>query len=272
MQIIKVPGINGLGKTKGCEKAGNAILESLKEIYSNESGKPIDVRLLDLEEIHLDNFNLELTNNLIYKNAFEIFGEKPKVVFLGGDHSISYSLTRAFLDFCQSREEIKEPCLIIFDSHADLMPVVDSNFPTHEEWLRGLIEKGFPKENILLVGARNLDIKEIEFISKNRIKTISINNFLEDLNNTCETIMEFSSGKELYVSIDIDIVDPAFAPATGYPEPGGLGSRQFLYLIQRMNKMKNLRAVDIVEINSEKDKEHNMMTTKLGAKILSELI
>ena len=50
MFIVKVPGINGLGKTKGCERAGNAILESLKEIYSNEEGKIIDVKLLDLEE------------------------------------------------------------------------------------------------------------------------------------------------------------------------------------------------------------------------------
>jgi len=274
MFIVKVPGINGLGKTKGCEKAGNAILESLKEIYSNESGKPIDINLLDLEEIHLDNNNLELANQLIYKNAFETFEIRDKIIFLGGDHSVSYSLAKAFLDFCQSGEEIKEPCLIIFDSHPDLMPVSTGceNYPNHEEWLRDLIEKGFPKENILLVGVRNSDAKEIEFISKNRIRTISINSFLEDINNTCETIMEFASGKELYVSIDIDVIDPIFAPATGYLEPGGLTSRQFLYLIQRMNKMKNLRAVDIVEINPEKDKEHNMMTTKLGAKILSELI
>src|SRR3989344_7224064 len=119
MQIIKVPGINGLGKTKGCEKAGNEILASLREIYSNEQGKPIDVKLLDLEEIHLDNSNLELTNALIYENALESF-DKDKVIFLGGDHSISYSVCRAFLDHC--RLQGIEPCLIIFDSHPDLMP------------------------------------------------------------------------------------------------------------------------------------------------------
>ena len=82
--------------------------------------------------------------------------------------------------------------------------------------------------------------------------------------------MEFANGKELYVSVDIDVIDPAFAPATGYPEPGGLSSREFIYLIQRINKMKNLRGIDIVEINPEKDE--NNLTIKLGAKILSELI
>ena len=72
MFIVKVPGINGLGKTKGCERAGNAILDSLKEIYSNEQGIPVDVNLLDLEEIHVNNSDLELANDLIYKNSFKI--------------------------------------------------------------------------------------------------------------------------------------------------------------------------------------------------------
>ena len=100
-----------------------------------------------------------------------------------------------------------------------------------------------------------------------------MNQFISNLHDTCDIIMEFSKNKEAYLSIDIDVIDPAFAPATGYLEPGGLTSRQFIYIIQRINKIKNLRAVDIVEINSEKDKkEFNSMTIKLGAKILSELI
>ena len=84
MFIVKVPGINGLGKTNGCEKAGNAILKSLKEIYSNEQGKSINVNSLDLEEIHLDNKNLELTNKLIYKNSYDSYNLKPKIIFSCG--------------------------------------------------------------------------------------------------------------------------------------------------------------------------------------------
>lgn len=266
MFIVKVPGINGLGKTEGCEKAGNAILESLKEIHSNEQGIPIDINLLDLEEIHLDNSNLELSNELIYKNSLEIFETKPKTIFLGGDHSISYSTTKAFLEYC--KKEKKEPCLIVFDAHADCMTPMKE--PTHEEWLRKLIKDGFPKENILLIGVRNLWKDEITFLKDEKIQQINMNSILEDLDNIADTIMEFTQGKEVYVSIDIDIVDPAFAPATGYPEFGGLTSRQFLYLIQRIKKIKTLRAVDIVEINPEKDEKR--LTVKLGAKILSELI
>ncbi len=266
MFIVKVPGINGLGKTKGCERAGNAIIQKLKEIYSSEEGKIIDTSSLDLEEIHLDNSNIELTNKLIYENALEIFETKPKTIFIGGDHSISYSLTKAFFDFC--KKEKKKPCLIVFDAHPDLMEPMKE--PTHEEWLRAIIEQGFPSENVLLVGLRNSHIDEIDFIKKNKIKTLSINNLTEDLADMCDTIMEFSNGKELYLSIDIDVIDPVFAPSTGYPEIGGLTSRQFLYLIQRIKKIKSLRAIDLVEINEKNDKEG--ITVALGAKIIAELL
>lgn len=287
MFIVKVPGINALGKTDGCEKTGNAILNALKEIYTNESGKEIDVKSLDLgthrntearpnstqielEEIHLDNGNLELTNKLIYKNSFDFFKTKPKTIFLGGDHSISYSTTRAFLDYCQNSGE--EPCLIVFDAHPDLMKPVDGKFPTHEEWLRQLIADGFPTQNLLLVGVRNSCKDELDFLKENPIRIITMNQLSDDLQDTCDIIMEFSNNKELYISLDIDIIDPAFAPATGYQEPGGLTSRQFLYLIQRLNKVQTLRAVDIVEINSEKDKQIKGQTVKLGAKILAEFL
>lgn len=269
MFIVKVPGINGK-KSEGCEKAGNAIIEALNEIYSNEQNVPIDASLLDLEEIHLDNSDLKLSNKLIYENSSEIFETKPQAIFLGGDHSISYSIGKAFLEHCKMSN--KKPCIIVFDSHPDLMNPADKNSPTHEEWLRGLIEKGFPKENVLIVGLRNCHKDEIKFLKENKIKTISINSLTEDLQNMCDTIMEFANGRELYVSIDIDIIDPVFAPATGYPEVGGLTSRQFIYLIQRIKKIKTLRTIDIVEINSEKDKQYGNITIKLGAKVLAELL
>ncbi|MFH1608083.1 MAG: arginase family protein [archaeon] len=281
MFIVKVPGINGLGKTVGCEKAGNAILESLKDIHSNERGVLIDTHLFDLEEIHLDNGNVEESNELIYKNCFEMFETQPKTIFLGGDHSISYSSGKAFLDYC--REEGREPCLIVFDAHADCMTPMrveskDSSHttlmrckePTHEEWLSTLIEEGFPVQNILLIGVRNMWKDEIVFLKEKGIQQISVNSIVDDIDNIADTIMEFANGKETYVSIDIDVIDPAFAPATGYCEPGGLSSRDFIYLIQRINKIKTLRAVDIVEINPEK--EGGEMTFKLGAKILGELV
>lgn len=270
MFVVKVPGTNSEEEgTAGCEIAGNRIIKELKNIHTNESGKIVDSELIDLEEIHLDNSNPDFTNKLIYKNALEIFGTKPKTIFLGGDQSISYSLCRAFLSHC--RNENKNPCLIVFDAHLDCLPIVKA-FPNNRQWLRGVIESGFPAKNIMLVGVRNSEIDELSFAKNKAIKMISIDSITEDLHEACDTIMEFSNGKELYASIDASVLDPAFAPSAGNPEQAGLSSRDFIYMIKRINKIKNLRAFDITEINEKKDKKYDDATIKLGAKILSELI
>ena len=251
MKYVSVPLVNWLNKTKGCEFAPKEISKILEK---------------DFLKVDFDNDELDKATKKIYEFAFEILNKEKKVSFVGGDHSASYPLTRAFFDYCDNSG--KKPCLIIFDAHPDCMEPMDPEFPTHEEWLRGLIDDGFPTKNILLIGARNLDNVEKSFLKEKGIRQIEMKSFLEDLNVTIESIMEFSSGKELYLSIDIDFIDPAFAPGTGCPEAGGLSSKEFLYLCDRMSKMKNLKAIDLVEINPKKDV--GSLTVKLGAKILEK--
>ena len=105
--VVKVPGVNGLGKTKGTRNAGNAVLNELNSINYNEQGNVINSKLLDIEEIHVDNNNLEEAEGLIYENSLEMFETKNKIIFLGGDHSISYSTGRAFLDYCNKNEKMQ---------------------------------------------------------------------------------------------------------------------------------------------------------------------
>ena len=274
MQIIRVRLINSNGKRKissipdeieekGCEEAPVKILDALKNIGSNEKGKIIEFDKLNLEEIHVDLDNIEEANYLIFENSKEIFEKNFKAFFLGGDHSISYPIVKAF-------NKIEEHALlIVFDAHADCMK--PGKEPTNREWLRKLIEEGFNPENIILISARNLLEEEIEFLNKNKITIIKMDLLMEDLNGICDLIMErarLSSG--FYISIDTDCVDPAFAPGTGCLEPGGLSSRDLIYFIKRLSLLQNFRGGDIVEINPSKD--INGMTIKLGAKLLAEMI
>ncbi len=266
MFVVKVPGINGLGRTKGCETAGNAILKAIDDVWSNLRGKPVDKRLFDLEEIHLNNSNVSEAQDLIYKNAYESFELKEKVIFLGGDHSISFPIVKAFSEI--NRKSGRECCLIVFDAHPDCMK--PEKEPTHEAWLRAVVESGFEKGNIMVIGLRNSSFEETEFLNKEKIKKVHINEFSQDIQGITDMVMEFSQGKEAYLSIDIDVVDPSFAPGTGYIEPGGLTSREILYISQRMALLKNLKGIDLVEINPLNDKDG--MTVKLGAKILAEFV
>lgn len=259
MKIVKVPAINALGKTRGCEKAPDEIIKILDEIYSSESGKKVEFKV---DEVEVNNSNVVKTIQNIREKAKEYFLRKEEAIFLGGDHSITYSLVKEFA----KKENYG---LVIFDAHPDCM--APGKEPSHEEWLRALIEQGFNPRNILLVGIRNSDIQELRFLKDKGVNVFSMKEINENLETSCDKIMEearkFSS---FYVSIDIDVIDPAFAPGTGYLEPGGLTSRQFLYFIQRIFLLDNLNIMDLVEVNPERDL--NNMTLKLAAKIIAEIL
>ncbi|MBW2971191.1 arginase family protein [Candidatus Woesearchaeota archaeon] len=260
MKIIKCPAINGLGKTKGCELAPDAIIKILKQNYQlSESGRLLQYTV---EQIPTDNSNPEQSN----KNIHEFLLDNNEIpVILGGDHSITYPAFRAFA------KKFQNPGLVVFDAHPDLV----NNFepPTHEDYLRTLIDKDIlNKNNLVLVGLRTWDPKEYEYLKSNKIKHFTMREIAaEGLHETADAVMSIAHNfGAAYISIDIDAVDPAFAPATGYPEPAGITSRELLYFLNRLKNLRNLRAFDIVEINPSKDTSE--MTVKLAAKIVSELL
>jgi arginase family enzyme len=263
MQFIRVRLINSMGKTDGCEKAPVEIIKAMREFGINEKGLEIDVNKLNLEEIHVDLNNIDESNKLIFENSKEAFEKNFKSFFIGGDHSISYSIVNAF-------NKIEEnPLLIIFDAHADC--IEPGKEPTHEEWLRAIVEKGFPGDKIVLISARNFYDDELEFIKENKITLISMDVLQEDLQGVCDLVMErarMSSG--FYISIDADCVDPGFAPGVAYAEPGGMSSRELIYFLKRLSLLDNFKGADVVEINPDKDV--NGITVKLGAKLLIEMM
>jgi len=261
MQIIRVRLISS-ENTKGCEKAPVEVLRKLREIQSNEKKKPLEFDKLNLEEIHVDLRNLEEANHLIFENSKEIFEKNFRSFFIGGDHSISYSILRAF------NKVEKVPLLVVFDAHTDCL---DSERLEERNWLRKLVEAGFNDKRIILISSRNFHEKEIYFLKKLGIRVIGPDILQEDLEGICDLVMEkarLSTG--FYISIDIDCLDPAYAPGTVYLEPGGLSSRDLIYFIKRLSLLENFRGADIVNINPSRD--INEMTVKLGAKLLSEMV
>ena len=267
MIIVKVP-IENSSDPLGCSKAGNEIIARFPERYISESNKETIKSNLRLEEIHLNNKKLEEAHELIYENAFETIEINEKTIFLGGDHSMSYSIGMAFLDLCKA--EKNKPFLVVFDAHADCKQLNEVNeIPDNRQWLRKLIEEGFPPDKIILVGLRANTKEENEFLEKHKIRIYRMKD-LNDFEEICDIVMELIRENQIYLSIDIDVVDSAFVPGTAHPESAGMTTRQLVYFIQRINLLKNLRAVDISEVNPKIDV--NAQTIKLGAKILGEVI
>lgn len=253
MKLVKVPFSAGsLGKNIGTEKAPDEIVKELKKMFCNEEGKELKFQV---EEIKVDNSDIEKTMQELEKAEGDIF--------LGGDHSITYGLFKGFT------KKNKDAGLLILDAHPDCM----ENFKvTHEDFVNVLISEGtIKKENLVLVGLRSWDKREIEFLRKNKIKYFTCKELFGNIQEICDNIMETCRGfGNLYLSMDIDVVDPAFAPGTGYLEPGGITSRELIYFVQRIKLLKNLKRIDIVEVNPDRDA--NNMTVRLGAKIVGELL
>ncbi|MBD3202857.1 hypothetical protein GF327_01065 [Candidatus Woesearchaeota archaeon] len=259
MKFIKISSnIGAMDKKKGIELAPGLIVKHMKDFFLKENDL---LPIFDVSEIDVDGLNMQNNN----KKIFEYIAQTDcPAVILGGDHSITYPCFKAF------SKKFDNPGLIIFDAHPDC----ENNFspPTHEDFLKVLIIKNHVKaENVVLVGLRNMHSKELEFLKKNKIKYFAMKEF------SCDGCMEVSDAfmnvsrrfDALYLSIDIDVVDPAFAPGTGYIEPGGFTSRELLFFIQRIRMLKNLKMADIVEVNPKKDV--NNITVKLAAKIAVEL-
>lgn len=260
MKLIKVP--SGAGSMKhnlGSAKAPDAIIKGMYDLFLSEDGKysePI------IDEVKIEPSNLEETQKNIYEKIKSI---NEHAIILGGDHSITYASFKAF------EENNPGAGILIFDAHPDCENLFQP--PTHEDYLMTLIEEGIlDPSKVIIVGLRNWHSNELEFLEQKNIRYYTMKYIFErGTVDVCDTIMGLArQWPALYVSIDIDAVDPAFAPGTGYIEPAGLTSRELIYMIQRLKFLKNLKMVDIVEINPEKDV--NEMTVKLGSKIVRELI
>jgi arginase family enzyme len=259
MKIIKIPfSAGGLGKTDGTELAPNKILEELRKISINQQGTKLN---FNVETVNVNNSNISETNENIYNHLMQN-DEMP--IILGGDHSITYACFKAFA------RQFENPGIIVFDAHPDC----ENNFspPTHEDYLRVLIEEGhLKKSNVIVVGLRKWDIKEYEYLKRNKIKFFSMKEIVsEGISEVSEALMSAALNfGSLYVSLDIDVIDPAFAPGTGYLEPFGMTTQDLMFFLRRLSNLRNLRAFDLVELNPKKDINH--ITVKTGAMIISEL-
>ncbi len=251
MKIFKVPfGSGGLGKTRGTSAAPDMIIHELKEIFMDESFR---TKQYDIHDIEADHGNISKTHENIQKSG--------KGIFLGGDHSITYS------------SFISSGCdgLLVLDAHPDLMPGTD--VPSHEDYLRKLVEDScLDPEKCIVLGVRNPFGSELEFAKEHGISLITCSSIYRNgLDNVCDSVMEkMRSCSSLYLSIDIDAIDPAHAPGTNHREPAGLSAREVLHILHRLQYLKKITSGDVVEVDPNID--INNMTSRLAARIVYEFL
>ena len=176
-----------------------------------------------------------------------------KTICFGGDHSISFPIIETYA------KKSKNLNILHLDAHADLYDNFENNPYSHASPFARIMEGG-NISSLTQIGIRTLNTHQREQASKFKVQIIEMKDFNFDFLETLQG--------PLYVSVDLDVLDPAFAPGISHHEPGGLTTRQLIQIIQ--NIKVPIVGADIVEYNPTRDV--NNMTAMVAYKIFKELV
>jgi agmatinase len=234
-------------------------------IHPHFDVSPID-HLADFGDLPLPNTSLAALRAALEPQARELMA-RQHMVWLGGDHSITLSLLRA------ARAQFGQPLGVLhFDAHCDTWTDHFGEPSGHGTWVYEAIEEGLvDPQAFVQVGIRSAGQREARDFVQDRGGLIHTARSLRGLESPNQLSVVLASMKTrwaergsppLYLSLDIDCLDPAFAPGTGTPEPGGLTTNQVLTLLEELAD-QNFVGMDCVEVAPAYD--HADLTSNAAA-------
>ena len=210
-----------------------------------------DTVLADLGDVDVSGDYTELTSRT-EKIVLEILDKNAVPIVLGGDHSISFPVVKAFARRFESLD------ILHFDAHPDLYEELYGDRYSNACPFARIMEEGLA-QNLIQVGIRAATSQQREKASQYGIRMIEMKDYKETLS------LKFSN--PLYISFDMDALDPAFAPGVSHHESGGLSSRQAIDIIHGLEA--EIVGLDVVEVNPERD--HSGITSSAAVKIVKEV-
>jgi len=209
----------------------------------------------DCGDMKFEGSNPEKAFQTIYWTMQSLLKEGNKVLSIGGDHSVSFPLIKAHA------EQYEGLHILHLDAHADLYDNFDDNPYSHASPFARLMETG-NIASLTQVGIRTFNTHQKEQADKFGVKVVEMKKFNMNFLHTLKG--------PLYISLDLDVLDPAFAPGISHHEPGGLSSRQLIHIIQNIPSNVDIIGADIVEYNPIRDL--NNMTAMVGYKMMKEIM
>src|ERR1043165_214860 len=189
---------------------------------------------------------------LIENSVYTLIADGMAPISLGGAHSITYPIVRAFA------RKYQDLSVVHFDAHPDIYDNYQGNRNSHASPFARIMEQKLVRR-LVQVGIRTFTAHQRDQVRKFGVESIEMHQLAERLQ------LEFDS--PVYISFDVDALDPAFAPGVSHREPGGLTTRQAIDLIQRLRG--RVVGADIVEFNPRMDPLH--ITGVVCAKLLKEI-
>ncbi|MFX1447325.1 MAG: arginase family protein [Promethearchaeota archaeon] len=255
--------------------------ERIRKVTSNlalttELGVKIpELEVIDMGDISLEPDRVEKNLRKIEEYVDYIYEQKEDIIpiMIGGDHFCTYPVFKAVNKKITNRKQFG---VLILDSHLDFYYQWDKSTYSHATVAHRIFDlENIDTSNMLIVGTRDIDIPELESALKNDIHYLNAYLLREyGIEKYIEEIINFfnkSGIKDLYISIDVDVLDPSVAPATGYAIPGGFTYREIWILLRKIAANFNIKAFDLVEVSPNLDLANNI-TSIVASKLIIELI
>jgi agmatinase len=238
--IVPIPYEKTVSFGKGTSQGPYAIINASVsiELYDDELHcEPADIGIHTLKEIDYD-FDPEQITEVIKSTNQTLLEDEKFIINLGGEHTITVG---SVLGFKSIYEDFS---VLSIDAHCDLRDTYESKRICHATVMRRVVEEGIP---IVVVGIRSYSKEESQYIINS--EDVVVIHATEIQTNGDWISQAISNLKEkVYLSIDVDGLDPSVIPATGTPEPGGLGWYQTLELLKKLFLEREVIGMDIVEL------------------------
>lgn len=260
--IIGIP-FDGLASArKGASQAPERIRFWSKHVtpFSEDRTRLKDLTVCDLGDIQITNPETDFE---LVRQRVAALPNMP--ILIGGDHSVTIPILQA------QRLKYKDKRLGVLwiDAHPDLCDFFDGSRLSHANTMRRALEFGIEPHDVCMVGLRSWEDQEIDLIENGGIHVYTATDVAEcGMRSVADSVYNILNDCDaVHISLDIDCLDPAYAPGTGIPEFGGLTSRDVLTLLKGTQGL-SLVGLDVVEIAPPLDLSES--TVFAGLKIIME--
>ncbi|MCG1036891.1 agmatinase [Polaribacter sargassicola] len=256
--IIPVPYDGTSTWQKGADKGPKAFLNASEnmELYDIETDSEVYKEGVFLAEAITENASPEAMVDVVHDVTKKFINRNKFVTVFGGEHSISIGTIRAF------NECFNNLTVLHIDAHADLRKEYEGTKCNHA----CAVYEANSTTNLVQVGIRSMDISEKREMNLDKVffaHDMAVNeDWMEDV------IDQLTDN--VFITFDLDALDPSIMPSTGTPEPGGLFYYETLEFLKQVFEQKNVVGFDMVELcPNENDKSSDFLAAKLFYKMLS---
>src|SRR5690554_1237640 len=256
--LIPVPYDGTSTWQKGADKGPEAFLDASEnmELYDIETQTEVYKQGVYLADAITENSSPEAMVDAVHKTTKEYIKRNKFVTLFGGEHSISIGSIRAF------SECFDNLTVLHIDAHADLRKEYEGSKCNHA----CAVYEASQTTNLVQVGIRSMDVSETTVMDEEKVF------FAHDMvkDEYWEDKVIEALGDNVFITFDLDALDPSILPSTGTPEPGGLLWYETLDFLKQVFEEKNVVGFDIVELcPNEHDGASDFLAAKLYYKMLS---